>query len=218
MRRMYGGVCRDPKYSTDNAGNQQIIEERNRSLEQAVLSNRGLCEGSVLEIGCGEGGCLPFLCDMGIKDSQLIGIDLVSDRLHRAHRYYSGMSFLNADAAALPFSDKTFSIILIIVMFSTILDSAVRANIAREALRVLRNDGLLIVYDFRYNNPVNPDVRGVRESDIRRLFEGCLIRFQHITLLPPLARRLGRYTKTLYPLLSRFSFLRTHYLCTIQRT
>jgi hypothetical protein len=85
-------------------------------------------------------------------------------------------------------------------------------NVAREACRVLKPGGAVLWYDFRYNNPWNPHVRGITRQQIHQLFPGLEMDLRTITLLPPLARHLGRMTPILYPLLAAIPPLRTHYL------
>ena len=70
----------------------------------------------------------------------------------------------------------------------------------------------MVWYDFRRDNPRNPNVRGVRKAAIEKLFPGFEMRLQTVTLLPPLARRLGKLTPVLLPVLTRVPFLRTHLL------
>jgi hypothetical protein len=67
-------------------------------------------------------------------------------------------------------------------------------------------------YDFRYDNPRNPNVRGITKRHVEALFPGFYMCLHTITLLPPLARRLGRLTPVLYPVLIAIPPLRTHYL------
>ena len=78
--------------------------------------------------------------------------------------------------------------------------------------RVLRVGGGVLWYDFRFNNPANRNVRGMGRRSIIRLFPNFELRLQSLTLLPPLARRLGPLTSVLYPALARLPFLRTHWL------
>jgi hypothetical protein len=85
-------------------------------------------------------------------------------------------------------------------------------NLSREINRVLRSGGAVVWYDFRMNNPFNPHVRGISRKGIRNLFPGFQSRLVSITLMPPLARRLGALTELLYPGFASLPFLRSHYL------
>ena len=48
--------------------------------------------------------------------------------------------------------------------FTSILDQEMKKSIAREVLRVLKDEGIILWYDFRYNNPKNPDVKGIEKK------------------------------------------------------
>jgi hypothetical protein len=69
--------------------------------------------------------------------------------------------------------------------------------------------------DFTYNNPNNPDVRGVPVNRIRELFPNGKLMVRRVTLAPPIARRVCRIHPALYSLFNVFPFLRTHVLCWI---
>ena len=49
-------------------------------------------------------------------------------------------------------------------VFSSTLDRRMRQNIAREMLRVLKPEGIVLWYDYHVNNSRNPDVRGVKST------------------------------------------------------
>ena len=83
-------------------------------------------------------------------------------------------------------------------------------NLAREVRRVLRPDGHVLIYDFRVPSPLNRNTRAVRRSMIRRLFPDLTMIARSLTLLPPLARRLGFAPQTAYSSLAAIPFLRTH--------
>ena len=79
--------------------------------------------------------------------------------------------------------------------------------------RVLKPGESVLWYDFMYNNPNNPNVRGIKKHEIEDLFPGFFCMLKRITLAPPIARRIPEsILPVLYPILSAFPFLRTHYL------
>jgi hypothetical protein len=86
-------------------------------------------------------------------------------------------------------------------------------KVAAEMKRVLAYGGIILWYDFMYNNPINPDVRGVAAKEIRHLFSGFEISLHRITLAPPIARKIPpKILPVLYPVIALIPFLRTHYL------
>ncbi len=116
-------------------------------------------------------------------------------------------------AAALPWRDGSFDLVLQQTVFTSILDGQMRRTVAAEMTRVLRPGGAVLWYDFVYDNPDNPDVRGAPAREVRGLFPGFAADLVRITLAPPIARRIpAAALPLLYPLLAALPFLRTHRL------
>lgn len=202
-----------------NLGNQAILSERQRGIER-VLARHGLLPlrgRHILDVGCGVGHVLADLKAWGASSSQLVGIDLLPDRIAAAQRNYPELQFQLTNAEQLDFPDEAFDIVLTFTVFSSILDPQMAQNVAQEIVRVLRPRGFLLWYDFRFNNPRNPHVQGMTRRRIRQLFSELTPDLFSITVLPPLARRLGRFTPLFYPLMSQIPFLRTHYLGVLQK-
>jgi len=84
--------------------------------------------------------------------------------------------------------------------------------------RVLEPGGVILWYDFRYDNPRNPHVRGIGAREIRSLFPGCTVRLRRVTLAPPIARRLVPFSWTVAYLVEKLPLLRTHYLGVIYKS
>jgi hypothetical protein len=97
---------------------------------------------------------------------------------------------------------------------SSILDPRIRQNVARDMLRVLKPEGILLWYDF-WLNPTNPQTRGIRPAEIRELFPACNYEFHKITLAPPLARRIVPFSWGLALFLEGLRIFNSHYLAVI---
>jgi ubiquinone/menaquinone biosynthesis C-methylase UbiE len=166
-------------------------------------------------MGCGGGGVLTEYLGFGASPENLFGIDLLFDRLLHAHHRLPGSGFSNADGQSLPYPSKTFDLVLQYTAISSILDPEIRLNICAELLRVLKSGGMILWYDF-WLNPTNPQTRGIRPSEIRRLFPGCRFKFHRITLAPPIARRLVPISWQLSALLEKLTVFNSHYLAVIR--
>jgi len=70
-------------------------------------------------------------------------------------------------------------------------------------------------YDF-WLDPTNPQTRGIRPGEIRRLFPNCQYIFRKITLAPPLARRIVPLSWGLALFLESLGIFNSHYLATIR--
>jgi SAM-dependent methyltransferase len=115
-----------------------------------------------------------------------VGVDLLPDRIEAARNLSpTGMQFNCGTAEHLSFPDGSFNLVLAFTVFTSILDAGMKRQVAQEMLRVLRDDGLIVWFDYFVNNPWNPDVRGVGKREIATLFPGCSLSLGRTNLVPP---------------------------------
>ncbi len=76
-------------------------------------------------------------------------------------------------------------------VFSSYLDPGMRAQLAADMWRLLKPGGWCMVFDFRYNNPKNPQVRRVTREELDRLWPGERQQYQTLLLVPPIGRALA---------------------------
>jgi SAM-dependent methyltransferase len=205
-------------YSPHNRAHRFIVQQRRRAVVQLLQTHGGphLAHQAVLEVGCGRGGVLAELLALGASARQLHGADLLPDRACAAHGLIPGALIACADGQHLPYPTGAFDLVLQFMVLTSVLDDSVRANLAREMLRVLKPGGLILWYDF-WLNPTNPQTRGIRPPEIRRLFPGCTFDFRRITLAPPIARVIVPISWTLAARLERLILFNSHYLVAIRK-
>lgn len=101
------------------------------------------------------------------------------------------------------------------------LDAELRRQIAAEMLRVVTPSGVIVIHDFVYSNPRNPQVRGVPLRELRQLFAapgtGMALRARRVVLAPPISRRLAPRAFWLAELLEHAMLLNTHVVAAIYR-
>jgi len=173
---------------------------------------------SVLEVGCGSGDVLRDFIKWGARPENIVGIELLPERLAEAVELCpKGINIHQGNAAEMPFPDKSFDVVLQSTVFTSVLDTSMKEALASEMCRVLKPDGLILWYDYHMNNPRNPDVKGVKRQEIHSLFPKCEILLQRITLAPPISRLLAPYSWLLCYLLSKLPWLCTHYIGVIRK-
>ena len=91
-------------------------------------------------------------------------------------------------------------------------------RMAEEIERVLAPGGVLLWYDFAFNNPRNPHVRKVTAGELRTLFPNLQGRIASVTLAPPIARAVAGVSWRLAMALSRVPWLQTHFLAVLRKT
>lgn len=204
-------------YSLSNPATLFLVQQRQRAVLR-MLCRHGLYplnERRVLELGCGEGGVLLEFLTYGASAGRLHGTDLLRERVQRGQARLPRLPLTCADGQSLPYAAGVFDLVVQYTVFSSILDDEVRANLAREMLRVVRRPGGMILwYDF-WLNPLNPQTRGIRPGEVRRLFPGSRFTFIRTTLAPPITRRVVRVSWGFCDLLERLAVFNTHYLVTI---
>jgi SAM-dependent methyltransferase len=205
-------------YSLFNPAQLFAVQQRQRAILRCLRRNGfyPLKGWRILELGCGSGGVLLEALSFGAAVETLHGADLLLDRVQLAGRTLPSVAFSCADGQRLPYASASFDLAMQFTVFSSVLDDEVKANMARELLRVTRPGGLILWYDF-WLNPSNPQTRGIRPAEIRRLFPDCHYQFERITLAPPLARRLVPVSWGLSLLLEGLKVFNTHYLVAIRK-
>jgi ubiquinone/menaquinone biosynthesis C-methylase UbiE len=171
----------------------------------------------ILDVGCGRGDTLRQLLEYGAEPELLTGIDLLDENVKQARRRSPHLQVICGSASRLPFPDSNFDLVLQFTLFTSILNDEVKRAIAAEMTRVLAPGGRILWYDFSFNNPRNPDVRGIGKREIQALFPGLAMKTRRITLAPPLGRIVAPLSIVLYYLLSRVRPLCTHLLCLLRK-
>ncbi|MDD4903264.1 MAG: class I SAM-dependent methyltransferase [Candidatus Bipolaricaulis sp.] len=99
----------------------------------------------ILDIACATGAQCRRLAQAGIR---VTGVDLSESMLAAARRRSTaGMEFIHASALDLPFRDASFGGVLLSLALHEHAEEE-RERMLREALRVLRPGGFLLVADF----------------------------------------------------------------------
>jgi len=188
-----------------------------------------LSEANILEVGCGGGSWLIDFESWGAKRANLAGIELYSPRALIAQTRLCALRDANGnivtmgadiregDASCLPWVSRSFDIVLLSLVFTSILDVEMKRKIAQEIARVLRPSGIILWYDFFCNSPHNPSVRGIRAGEIRSLFPGFDVCLKRVTLAPPLARIIVPLSWICSVTLEKIGIFNTHYLGVLRK-
>ncbi len=197
------------------------VQERQRVILQ-LLRQKGitdLAQLRLLELGCGTGANLLEFLRMGCAPQHLAGIELLPDRYAQArHLLPAAVRLQQGDALLADVPHASQEVVLLSTVFSSVLDQGFQQRLAATLWQWLRPGGAVLWYDFTYNNPSNPDVRGVPLRRVQALFPQGRITSWRVTLAPPLARAVVRVHPALYGLFNSMPWLRTHILCWIEKT
>jgi len=168
-----------------------------------------------LEIGAGSGGNLFFFKKIGFLWENIHANELLPDRLDVLKKTFPQIQIHSGDACAIEKQfEKNFDLVFQSTVFTSILDLDFKKKLAEKMWSLLRDKGIILWYDFSFDNPNNPDVKGVTAKEITSLFPlARKITFYKTTLAPPIGRRIGKF----YPLINLLPFLRTHLIAVIEK-
>lgn len=207
----------DPRYHPLAPAQFQAVQARERVLA-SLLRRHGWGDTQALraaELGCGSGTNLLTLLQLGFRASHLCGAELLPERAALAReRLPQTVAIHQGDARQAAIESASQDLVLAFTVFSSVLDDGLQAELAATAWRWLRPGGAVLLYDFAFDNPSNPDVRGVPLRRVRQLFPQGQLDARPVTLAPPLARRLPAWA---LPVFDALPWLRTHRLIHIRK-
>ncbi len=191
VRERYGtlaaaeGTCRKPQGDSRETGRTCALSyspEELASLEPEVASMGLGCGNpvSLAELGAGEfvldlgsgGGIDVFLAARLVGPTgKAIGVDMTEEMLQRARRAATAMGIANAEfrhgeIEALPLQDKSVDVVISNCVVNLAPD---KSRVFREAFRVLKPGGRMVVSDVVSNGPLSPSIRTDPEA-----WAGCV--------------------------------------------
>lgn len=194
-------------YYVDNV-RKEVAEQISLFLKKEF---KNLSDLSILEIGAGNGSNAEIFTSNGIKLSNIYFNELLPERILAIKNKYPNNTLYEGNAIDVNI-DRKFDIIFQSTVFTSILSDEHRKALAEKMWCLLKPNGIILWYDFIYNNPNNPDVKKVEVQDLKKLFPKLNdLYYKKITLAPPIGRRVGRFYK-----LFNIPILRSHILAMIK--
>jgi SAM-dependent methyltransferase len=157
------GEARAPFWSPDTWGplipEIQFGEGQFRDLLIEALREHGLEIGdmaglSVIELGCGWGRNLHQFLELGIPARNIAGFDLIEHFIAFGRSQNPALNIAVGDATQTDFDDSAFDIVLLHTVLSAITVRDLQAKLLREARRLVKAGGLVIVFDIADGYPV----------------------------------------------------------------
>ncbi len=195
-------------------------QEKERALVRWIEAARlaPVCDRRLLEIGCGSGANLLQFLQLGFLPENIVGNELLAERAAMARRFVpASVKIITGDASTLDLPESSFDVVFQSTVFTSIIDDPFQEKLANHMWYLVKPGGGVLWYDFVYNNPANPDVRGVPLRRVRELFPDGEFTAWRLTLAPPIARRVTMLHPAFYTLFNVLPFLRTHVLCWIKK-
>jgi ubiquinone/menaquinone biosynthesis C-methylase UbiE len=109
---------------------------------------------SILDVGGGTGILIPLLSKAAGDEGKIVSLDIAEEMLKQARNngYSKSIHFIQADAAAIPFSGETFDLVVCYSCFPHLVD---KPRALAEMERVLRNRGRLAICHTASRQAIN---------------------------------------------------------------
>ncbi|MFG1708248.1 class I SAM-dependent methyltransferase [Nonomuraea sp. M3C6] len=171
---LFGGL-----YTLASAASYLYTTRRGKFAVWAAELERLEGDERLLDLGCGRGAVL-LLAAGRLEKGRATGVDLWRSRdqsgneepVTRANAEAEGVSgrveLVTGDMRDLPFEDGSFDVVVSSLAIHNISDAEGRAEAVREAHRVLRPGGLMLVADFQHTPAYEATLREFGVIDIRR--------------------------------------------------
>jgi SAM-dependent methyltransferase len=148
--------------------------QRKVALMDQTLARYGIARGARgLDLGCGQGWYLRQMLELGYR---MDGTDYSAGQLERARREFepteSAPALVQADAQALPFDNDTYDFVYSINALHHILGPGAQLRALREAVRVLKPGGVLLLHEINTHNPIFRWYMGYLFPLLKRIDEG----------------------------------------------
>lgn len=193
-----------------------IVKKRQKKYKGIICSKfDDVSRLKLIEIGAGGGGNLDFFKELEILPQNIYANELLEDRVQVLEKYHNDVHILPGDAIQIDSNlDNYFDVVFQSTVFTSILDIEFKKTLADKMWKLLKPGGIILWYDFQFDNPKNKDVKGVKKKEIIQLFpQAKKFDFSKTTLAPPIGRRVGK----LYPIFNGFPFLKTHLIAVIEK-
>jgi ubiquinone/menaquinone biosynthesis C-methylase UbiE len=124
------------------------------SLIDEILARTGRSSAamSLLDVGCGVGAIHGLL---GGKFKTIAGVDVSEDSLRVAEQEHGEIDYKTFDGQHLPFADGSYDMAMAICVFHHV-PPVQQQQLAAEMVRVVRDQGLILIVE---HNPFNPVTR-----------------------------------------------------------
>lgn len=169
--------------------------EKRDALLKILSKNFGFkfIEKKFLEVGCGTGDNLITLMGLSVPPEHISGVELSFSINEAERRLPSCVDLRVGNFCELCLAEK-FDVIMFYTVLSSVLNRDFRFELLRHAYSHLNENGILVVYDFVYDNPRNKNVRRVSLKELGGFFPERKWFFSSYYFVPMVSKEFGSFS------------------------
>lgn len=166
----------------------------------------------VLDIGCGDGSFIRKLIEWGFKPQNIVGIDILDYRIKQCKEKTN--KNVNFYLSSLNSKFKNYDLVVANTVFTSILEDGSRKKFASNIYNAVKKNGWILIFDFRYNNPFNSNVRKITPKNLKSFWPQLKICYHsYLILIPFISRKISCLPHIIYDfLIFLFPFLKSHFI------
>jgi len=168
----------------------------------------------VLDIGSGNGDFILNLLKIGFRPANITAVEYLGFRYEKLRERLPHIRSVNGDFLQINLPDR-YDLITLLAVLTSITDNTVRYKILEKALKLLKKEGILVLYDFFDDREVciNRYYRPLSLRKVREVCKGYEINvYDKVYLNMKIIKILCKFhLEELIPILEKLKFLNSNY-------
>lgn len=140
----------------------------NRTWKQRFRATAGLCRGSVIELGCGEGHLTKAISDRGLE---AMGVDMNEAKIGLARQAYPAIDFIQSDIRELTLPPESFDTVLLAEVLEHVSKDVCSEFLSKARLLLKANGRLIVSVPNEDCIPHPHHIRQFTRRDLKRLLQ-----------------------------------------------
>lgn len=172
----------------------RLFYEHNYNILVDALNavNIPLENSKILDFGCGTGGWLRLLVEMGAIPENLTGIDLSANRIVTATQSNPAINWRQSEGDRISFANDQFDLVMQVVVFSSIIELNLAKILFNEMFRVTKPGGYIFWIDHKRSHSAT--LTGYSVELLAEWLPGCSLIYQE-SVHPRYFRKWYRYPR-----------------------
>jgi phospholipid N-methyltransferase len=150
-----------------------FVSFKQKYILSKIFKDVDMYESTFLDIGAGEGNFILTLMQFGLKLNNITAVEYLKNRFDVLQEKLPNIKSINDDFLNIEL-EKTFDIISLMAVLTSIVDNEIRYKIVKKSLKSVSRGGMLVIYDCFDENEsyLSNNYRKISLTKIKDLAKG----------------------------------------------